>query len=168
MRGKTHQLEVRVLPTLPKSIFNISKRFILPLMGQSYFIECPKCQYQSKEIILGVGFLFGNVENIIDTLKGHDKEQVQRLLNEKLIHTHYSKGFSVYQCQECHSLDNKVHLTLYDIEGGLLFRSESYCGDCQKVREYMPEDNDQETIPDLHCPKCNHNTLHFSEGMLWD
>ena len=68
MREKIHQLEVRVLPTLPKSIFNISKRFILPLMGQSYFIECPKCQYQSKEIILGVTFLFGNVENILDTL----------------------------------------------------------------------------------------------------
>jgi hypothetical protein len=32
----------------------------------------------------------------------------------------------------------------------------------------MPEDNDQETIPDLHCPKCRHDTLHFSEGMLWD
>ena len=168
MREKTHQLEVRILPTLPKSIFNISKRFILPLMGQAYIIECPKCQYRSKEIMMGVGFLFGTVENILETLTGHDKEQVQRLLNQKQVHTHYSRGYSLYQCQECHSHDNKVHLTLYNSEGDLIFQTESYCGDCQKTRVYMPEDNEQETIPDLHCPKCHHDTLHFSEGMLWD
>ena len=137
-------------------------------MGQGYIIECPKCQYRSKDIMMGVGFLFGSVENILDTLTGHDQEQVQRLLNQKQVHTHYSRGYSLYQCQECHSLDNKVHLTLYNSEGDIVFQTKSYCGDCQKVREYMPEDNDQETIPDLHCPQCQHDTLHFSEGMLWD
>ena len=166
MRGG--KIQVRVLKAAPKLFSNISKRFILPLMGQGYIIECPKCQYRSKDIMMGVGFLFGSVENILDTLTGHDQEQVQRLLNQKQVHTHYSRGYSLYQCQECHSLDNKVHLTLYNSEGDLIFQTESYCGDCQKVREYMPEDNDQETIPDLHCPKCHHDTLHFSEGMLWD
>jgi len=137
-------------------------------MGQSYFIECPKCQYQSKEITLGVGFLFGTVENILDTLTGHDQKQVQQLLNQNQIHTHYSRGYSLYQCPECHSLDNKVHLTLYDQNGELLFQTESYCKACQKSREYMPEDNDQELIPNLRCPQCHHDTLQFSLGMLWD
>ena len=41
-------------------------------MGQGYIIECPKCQYRSKDIMMGVGFLFGSVENILDTLTGHD------------------------------------------------------------------------------------------------
>ena len=52
-------------------------------MGQGYIIECPKCQYRSKDIMMGVGFLFGSVENILETLTGHDQEQVQRLLNQK-------------------------------------------------------------------------------------
>jgi len=54
-------------------------------MGQGYIIECPKCQYRSKDIMMGVGFLFGSVENILDTLTGHDQEQVQRLLNQKQV-----------------------------------------------------------------------------------
>ena len=74
---------------------------------------------------MGVGFLFGSVENILETLTGHDQEQVQRLLNQKQVHTHYSRGYSLYQCQECHSLDNKVHLTLYNSEGDLVFQTES-------------------------------------------
>ena len=118
--------------------------------------------------MMGVGFLFGSVENILDTLEGHDKQQVQRLLNQNLIHTHYARGFSLYQCSDCHSLDNKVHLTLYNKEGELLFQTESYCADCQKTREYMPEDSEKETIPNLHCPKCHHDTLSLFPGKLWD
>ena len=137
-------------------------------MGQAYIIECPKCQYRSQDIMMGVGFLFGSVENILDTLEGHDKDQVQHLVNQGLVHTHYARGFSLYQCSDCHSLDNKVHLTLYNNDGELLFQTESYCGDCQKIREYMPEDSEKETIPDLHCPKCHHDTLTLSLGMLWD
>ena len=137
-------------------------------MGQAYIIECPKCQYRSQDIMMGVGFLFGSVENILDTLEGHDKDQVQRLVNQGLVHTHYARRFSLYQCSDCHSLDNKVHLTLYNKDGELLFQTESYCGDCQKIREYMPEDSEKETIPDLHCPECHHDTLNLSLGKLWD
>jgi ssDNA-binding Zn-finger/Zn-ribbon topoisomerase 1 len=118
--------------------------------------------------MMGVGFLFGSVENILDTLEGHDKDQVQHLVNQGLVHTHYARGFSLYQCSDCHSLDNKVHLTLYNNDGELLFQTESYCGDCQKIREYMPEDIEKETIPDLHCPKCHHDTLNLFPGKLWD
>ena len=121
------KIEVRALASAPYSFPKLSKRFILSIMGQSYIIECPKCQYHSQDIMMGVGFLFGSVENILDTLEGHDKQQVQRLLNQNLIHTHYARGFSLYQCSDCHSLDNKVHLTLYNKEGELLFQTESYC-----------------------------------------
>ena len=166
MRGGRFQ--VRVLKAAPNSFPKLSKRFILSVMGQAYIIECPKCQYRSQDIMMGVGFLFGSVENILDTLEGHDKDQVQHLVNQGLVHTHYARGFSLYQCSDCHSLDNKVHLTLYNKDGELLFQTESYCGDCQKIREYMPEDSEKETIPDLHCPKCHHDTLTLSLGMLWD
>ena len=137
-------------------------------MGQSCFIQCQECQYQSKEIILGVGFLFGSVENILDMLEGHDKEQVQKLLAQQLAHTHYSRGYSLYQCSQCDSLDNKIHLTLYNKEGELLFKTESYCEDCQKTRDYMPEDSEKETIPGLKCPQCHHSQLNLLVGKLWD
>ena len=151
MRGG--KIQVRVLKAAPKSIFNISKRFILPLMGQAYIIECPKCQYCSKDIMMGVGFLFGSVENILETLTGHDQEQVQRLVKPKASPHALLQRLLPVPMSECHSLDNKVHLTLYNSEGDLVFQTESYCGDCQKVREYMPEDNDQENHPRSSLPQ---------------
>ena len=137
-------------------------------MGQIYFIECSKCNYQSKEITIGVGFLFGNIDDIILALKGEDKKTVQFLQNRKVIHTHYSRGYSLYQCPDCHSLENKCHLSLYNKEGELLFESQSYCDSCQKNRDYMPEDFDNETMPNLCCPKCHHDKLKLTLGALWD
>ena len=137
-------------------------------MGHTYFIECSKCDYSSSEITLGVGFLFGNVDDILHGLKGQDKKTVQFLNNRKTIHHHYSRGYSLYQCSNCHSLENKCHLVLYNSKGDLLFETESYCDPCQKNRDYMPEDSENETVPGLHCPKCHHNKLHISLGALWD
>ena len=58
MRGGRFQ--VRVLKAAPNSFPKPSKRFILSVMGQAYIIECPKCQYRSQDIMMGVGFLFGS------------------------------------------------------------------------------------------------------------
>ena len=52
-------------------------------MGQSYFIECPKCDYSSSEITMGVGFLFGNIDDLLHGLKGKDKKTVQFLHSRK-------------------------------------------------------------------------------------
>ena len=87
---KDEKIEVRTLASAPNSFPKLSKRFILSVMGQAYIIECPKCQYRSKEIMMGVGFLFGSVENILETLSGHDQEQVQRLLNQKQVQSYGS------------------------------------------------------------------------------
>jgi hypothetical protein len=97
---------------------------------------------------MGVGFLFGNIDDILHALRGNDKKTVQLLKHRKQIHTHSTRGYSLYQCTSCHSLENKCHLTLYNQQGDLVFQTDSYCRSCQKAREYMPEDSDYETIPD--------------------
>lgn len=155
-------------PAAPKLFGEFSKKLIIPLMGHSYFIECQKCDYKSEEITMGVGFLFGNIDDILHALRGNDKKIVQLLKHRKQIHTHYSRGYSLYQCSKCHSLENKCHLTLYNQQGDLIFQTESYCRSCQKAREYMPEDSDNETIPDLCCPKCHQQDLKVLLGILWD
>ena len=155
-------------PAAPKQFNEISSKLIIPFMGQSYLIGCQKCDFKSKEIKTGVGFLFGNINDIVYVLKGTDKKKVQILNHQKQIHTHYSRGYSLYQCSKCHSLENKCHLTLYNQQGDLIFQTESYCRSCQKEREYMPEDTDNGTIPDLYCPKCHRQDLQVIVGMLWD
>ena len=117
---------------------------------------------------MGVGFLFGNIDDILHALIGNDKKTVQLLKHQKQIHTHYSRGCSLYQCRNCKSLENKFHITLYNQQGDLIFQTESYCRSCQKAREYMPEDSDNETIPDLCCPKCHQQDLRVLLGILWD
>ena len=136
-------------------------------MGQSYYIECQQCDYH-REVTIGVGFLFGNVKDISLALNKQDKATVEQLDRQSLIHSHYSKGYSIYQCEGCHSLENKCHLELYDNEGEKIFEIASYCSKCQKQRAYLPEDSDQDTIPDLKCPKCHHDQLAFTLGKLWD
>ena len=54
-------------------------------MGHSYFIECQKCEYKSEEITMGVGFLFGNIDDILHALRGNDKKTVQLLKHRKQI-----------------------------------------------------------------------------------
>jgi hypothetical protein len=103
-------------------------------MGHSYFIECQKCEYKSEEITMGVGFLFGNIDDILHALRGNDKKTVQLLKHRKQIHTHYSRGYSLYQCRNCKSLENKCHLTLYNQQGDLIFQTESIVG-LVKTRE---------------------------------
>ncbi|MEK9896539.1 MAG: hypothetical protein VW518_08970, partial [Burkholderiaceae bacterium] len=66
---------------------------------------------------MGVGFLFGNVKDISLALNKQDKATVEQLESQNLIHSHYSKGYSIYQCEDCHSLENGCHLELYDIQG---------------------------------------------------
>ena len=66
-------------PAAPKLFGEFSKKLIIPLMGHSYFIECQKCEYKSEEITMGVGFLFGNIDDILHALRGNDKKTVQLL-----------------------------------------------------------------------------------------
>ena len=61
-------------PAAPKLFGEFSKKLIIPLMGHSYFIECQKCDYKSEEITMGVGFLFGNIDDILHALRGNDKK----------------------------------------------------------------------------------------------
>ena len=142
-------------PAAPKLFGEFSKKLILPFIVYSYFIKCQKCAYKSEEIKLGLGYLFGNIDDICHALRGNDKKTVQLLKHRKQVHTHYSRGYSLYQCSNCNSLENKFHLTLYDKQGDLIFQTESYCRLCQKAREYIPEDSNYYTIPDLCCPKCH-------------
>ncbi len=155
-------------PAAPKLFGEFSKELIINIMGQSYLIECNNCQYKSKEMMTGVGFLFGKIEDILHSLKGNDKKTVQTLKREKKIHTHYSRGYSLYQCNSCHSIDNKCHLILYNKEGELIFQTNSYCNSCQENREYMPEDSNNDTIPDLFCPQCHNQNCNVILYALWD
>tara|TARA_B100000965_G_scaffold374910_1_gene366581 strand:+ start:1222 stop:1671 length:450 start_codon:yes stop_codon:yes gene_type:complete len=138
---------------------HLSKRFINSLIGQNYSIECPKCDYVFSEITIGVGYLFGNIDDLLHGLKGEDKKIVQSLHNMKSIHHYYSRGFSLYQCSNCFSLENKCHLDLYNSQGDLLFATQSFCDLCQQNRDYLPEDFENETVPGFYCPKCHHHEL---------
>ena len=137
-------------------------------MGQNFSIECSNCDYSFKDVTIGVGYLFGNIDDLLNGLKGEDKKKVQLLHNRKSIHHYYSRGFSLYQCPDCHSLENKCHLDLYDSKGELLFATHSYCDLCQKNREYLYEDFESDTVPGLYCPKCHKNIINISLGSLWD
>ena len=50
MRGG--KIQVRVLKAAPKSIFNISKRFILPLMGQGYYLNSIKTKIDADNFYI--------------------------------------------------------------------------------------------------------------------
>ena len=155
-------------PAAPKQLDNISKEILVSLMGLNYFIKCQKCNYKFEKIKTGVSFLFGKIDDIQYVLNGNDKKTVQLLQQQNKIHTHYSKGYSIYQCNNCHSLENICHLVLYDKYGNIIFRSESYCNQCQNLRDYIPEDNVNKIIPDLHCPICHNQDLKIDVVNLWD
>ena len=97
-------------------------------------------------------------DEIINILKKKDKRKVNQLKKNGKIHSFYSKGFSLYQCRKCYSIENKYHILLTDNIGEIIFRSESFCQKCKITRQSLSiNDNENRYC----CPNCLKSSLHI-------
>ncbi len=145
-------------PAAPKILDNETKKILRSLMIYKFYIKCKNCNYTSQEFKNGVAFLFGNIGEIISILQTKDKKKVNQLKKKDKIHSFYSKGFSLYQCEKCYSIENKYHLLLTDNLGEIIFKSESFCQKCKITRQSL---NINEKGNRYCCPNCLRLSLYI-------
>lgn len=134
-------------------------------MGHGNFVICKDCGYE-REFILGVGMMYGSLDKIIQFLDKKSFDEVSRVI-ENHPNPHYeTDGHCVYQCRQCFSVREKMHLLIYDENKKIIYRTFSNCSKCKIKRKRVEEKND--LLHQIICPKCKTNELIVNEGMCWD
>ena len=134
-------------------------------MGHDSFVMCEDCGYE-REFMLGVGMMYGGLDSIVHFLDKKSFDEVSKVLENNPNPQYETDGHCVYQCRQCFSIREKLHLIIYDNGGKTVFQTSSNCSKCNLKRKRVPEKN--EILKDMVCPRCKKNKLNVSEGMLWD
>ena len=134
-------------------------------MGHGNYVICENCGYQ-REFMLGVGMMYGSLEKIIQFLDNKSFKEVSIIL-KKNPNPHYeSDGHCVYQCQQCFSVREKMHLLIYDENKKIIYRTKSNCSKCKIKRKRVQEKDD--LLHKMICPKCKNKELFINGGLCWD
>ena len=134
-------------------------------MGHGNFVFCESCVYEREFMLVSVMMYFG-LDQIIQFLDKKSYEEVSKIL-EKNSNPHYkSDGHCVYQCQQCFSVREKLHLLISDENKKIIYRTSSNCSKCKTKRKRVQEKND--LLHQMMCPKCKTKELNVNGGMCWD
>ena len=108
----------------------------------------------------------GTLSNIVEFMDKKSRDEVLKILQEDPDPNYETHGHCVYQCRECFSIQEKLHLLIYNKEGKIIYRSQSKCSKCKIKRRRIQEKND--LLHRMVCPKCKTNELTVSVDLLWD
>ena len=134
-------------------------------MGHGNSVICKDCNYE-REFMLGVGMRYGTLSNIVEFMDKKSRDEVLKILQEDPDPNYETHGHCVYQCRECFSIQEKLHLLIYNKEGKIIYRSQSKCSKCKIKRRRILEKN--ELLHQIICPKCKTKELTVSVDLLWD
>ena len=134
-------------------------------MGHGNFVLCENCRYE-REFMLGSGMMYFGLDQIIQFLDKKSYEEVSKIL-EKNSNPHYkSDGHCVYQCQQCFSVREKLHLLISDENKKIIYRTSSNCSKCKTKRKRVQEKDD--LLHQMICPTCKNKELFVNGGLCWD
>ena len=134
-------------------------------MGHGNFVICESCGYQ-REFMLGVGMMYGSLQNILEFMDKRSSDEVSKILSEYPDPHYETDGHCVYQCRDCFSLQEKLHLLIYDKEEKLIYRTQSNCSKCKIKRKRVKEKDG--LLHQIICPKCKNKELFVNGGLCWD
>ena len=77
-----------------------------------------------------------------------------------------SDGESVYQCANCFSIQQTLHLVMKSKENLILFRTKSHCKKCDRPRKRVKMK--QGVLQNFVCPKCKNTEVIIDDGLCWD
>ena len=134
-------------------------------MGHGNFVLCESCGYE-REFMLGSGMMYFDLNQIIQSLDKKSYEEISKIL-KKNPNPHYkSDGHCVYQCRQCFSVREKLHLLISDENKKIIYRTFSNCSKCKIKRKRVQEKND--LLHQMICPKCKNKELFVNGGLCWD
>ena len=131
-------------------------------MGNGFTLFCPECGYEI-EAILGIGFAYHSLENVIDQVDRRRRARVLDILKKHhVIGTHYEHRF--YRCDECGGLSNRFYVRIrYDDDR--LYETVFKCGKCGIA---LSEVTTEEALRGTECPECKNGILEVRSSVMWD
>ena len=134
-------------------------------MGHGNFVLCESCGYD-REFMLGSGMMYFDLNQIIQFLDKKSYEEVSRILEKNPNPYYKSAGHCVYQCRQCFSVREKLHLLISDKNKKIIYRTFSNCSKCKIKRKRVQEKDG--LLHQIICPKCKTKELLVNGGMCWD
>lgn len=129
-------------------------------MGYGITVECASCDYK-ETFMLGVGMMYGSLENVISQVTAARREEVLDIL-----HHHEVEGVSyehkLFICPNCNTLGERFDYSIF-YEDGQLCKPYFRCSECRT--KLVPV---EEPITSLRCSKCGNKNLTSNETVLWD
>ena len=134
-------------------------------MGHGNFVLCESCGYE-REFMLGSGMMYFDLNQIIQSLDKKSYEEVSKILEKNPNPYYKSDGHCVYQCRQCFSVREKLHLLISDENNKIIYRTFSNCSKCKIKRKRVQEKDG--LLHQIICPKCKTKELLVNGGMCWD
>ena len=134
-------------------------------MGHGNFVLCESCGYE-REFMLGSGMMYFSLDQITQFLDKKSYEVVSKILEKNPNPYYKSDGHCVYQCRQCFSVREKLHLLISDENNKIIYRTFSNCSKCKIKRKRVQEKDG--LLHQIICPKCKTNELLVNGGMCWD
>ncbi len=156
-------------------------------MGSGFGLSCKECNY-SKELQYGVGFMYGDLNNVISyipkRLQGEIKELVNKyniatenkiieetyMFNQDLPYLKFEE--KVFKCISCNNLFNKIWVKIY-YGKDKVYKTKYKCYKCKKeLEELKLDERDNKDLfkglQKLACPKCGFKYLEINAAGNWD
>ena len=134
-------------------------------MGHGNFVLCESCGYE-REFMLGSGMMYFDLNQIIQSLDKKNYEEVSKILEKNPNPYYKSDGHCVYQCRQCFSVREKLHLLISDENKKIIYRTFSNCSKFKIKRKRVQEKDG--LLHQMICPKCKTKELFVNGGMCWD
>jgi hypothetical protein len=140
-------------------------------MGDGIGFECKNCDYKF-DAYEGIGFMFGDLMNLIERIPKKERDSIIKLVHEYNISTQYTgdkKESAYYENRvfvhpESGRFSIKLYVELYNpVNGELLYKTDYKT---KNGKEYIQPPIEQ--MKDYPCPKCKNKSLIDAGIFLWD
>ena len=162
-------------------------------MGNNIIVSCSNCDFESKELRVGVGMMYYSLKKVVSLLPDKYKEVAKYIINNHSIDfdeeiTEFDKqllesasesekrkilskyttgtdiGHKIFFCQKCKRFESHLYARInYDKRNQ--FITKYNCKKCKS--EFIPV-LEIENIDQISCPKCNRKDLITEIVMFWD
>jgi hypothetical protein len=130
-------------------------------MGDIIHIECGHC-HQRQDFMLGVGMVYGKLENVLDCVPVSERSDVVRILaGHQVQATDFARR--MYHCSGCHQLYERFHVRI-EYELDQVFATSHHCRKCCLPLEPVSV----EDVPSLPCAGCGQQALTVRVDGVWD
>ena len=131
-------------------------------MGEGYTVRCTACGWSRDDLMTGAGWLYSDLESVLDAVELPWRGEVRALLREGRVHARDFRC-ALHRCPGCGDISSHLVVDLA-LKGGGSFHTRFHCAHCgtELVPVLLKE------IKRGPCPACGRKALTCEMSMLWD